>query len=60
MTEEKIEKDLRCEQTKFSRPNKNGNISPIYSFRNKLNDKGVCYLYGKKAGQLKKNKCINE
>lgn len=57
---EKEEKDLRCEHTKFARLNRNGVISPIYSFRNRPNEKGICYLHGKKAGQLKKNKAIDE
>lgn len=50
----------QCDQTKFGRINKNGAISTIYSLRNRPNTKGIVHKYGKKAGQLKKNKLINE
>jgi hypothetical protein len=52
--------DKRCPQTRFARINKSGAVQPIYSFRNKLNETGECYLYGKKTGQLKKNKCCKQ
>lgn len=51
---------MQCEQTRFGRTNKNGAISTIYSLRNRPNNKGIVHKYGKKAGQLKKNKLVNE
>lgn len=56
----KTTKDDRCDQTRFGRATDKGVIAPIYSVNNKPNEKGICYMYGKKAGKIKKNKVLKE
>ena len=52
--------DTRCPLTKVARIiyGKDGTprVAPILSSRNKENDKGIVYKFGKKAGRLKPNK----
>lgn len=49
----------QCEATK-AWYTKGGVIAPIISMRNQPNPFGITHKYGKKAGQLKKNKLITE
>ena len=54
------DQDVRCPLTKVCRIiyGKDGSprVAPILSMRNKPNDKGIVFKYGKKAGKLKPNK----
>lgn len=59
--------DYRCLYTQVSRliagkEEYTSRVAPIRSLRNKPNEKGITYKYGKKAGQLKpeKHKDCNE
>lgn len=53
-----MNKDLRCIETQrsrliFSEDGKQSWVSPIVSMRNKPNNEGVKFTYGKRAGTLK-------
>lgn len=53
--------DTRCNLTKVARilydeDGSNPRVAPILSTRNRPNNKGIVYRYGKKRGQLKPNK----
>lgn len=49
--------DLRCTETRLNRStvNKNGEqvVAPILSLRNRPNNLGITFKFGKRAGQLK-------
>lgn len=51
---------MQCYETLHTRITPNGVITPIVSSRNKPNIYGICYKYGKKAGVVKKTKCVKE
>ena len=51
--------DKQCNLTK-SWITVKGKISTIVSERNRPNELGIKYQFGKKAGQLKKNKVLTE
>ena len=51
------EKDTRCETTQSWR-SVNGKICQIISNRNRPNEYGIKHMFGKKKGQLKKNKLL--
>lgn len=52
--------DVRCPLTKVSRiiygNDGTPRVAPIFSMRNRPNDKGIVFKYGKRAGRLKPNK----
>lgn len=48
---------MQCEVTQSWR-HVNGKICSIISDRNRPNEYGIKYMFGKKKGQLKKNKVI--
>lgn len=48
---------MQCEVTQSWR-HVNGKICPIISNRNRPNEYNIRYMFGKKKGQLKKNKVI--
>lgn len=50
---------MQCEQT-LSWRTKDGVICPIISYRNRPNELGIKHRFGKKKGQLKKNKLITQ
>lgn len=49
--------DKQCDES-VSWPTVKGIIQPIISNRNRLNQIGIKYRFGKKKGQLKKNKLL--
>lgn len=48
---------MQCQETQNWRT-VNGKICPIMSERNRPNSYGIKHRFGKKAGQLKKNKLL--
>jgi len=51
---------MQCYTTQIWRINANGAIAPIVSERNRPNNKGITYKFGKKKGQLRKFKTLKE
>lgn len=55
-----MEFNMQCPLTSSWRTNKNGSIATIISDRNRPNQFGIKYEYGKRKGQLKKNKNLTQ